>query len=316
MRKSLHTSLLLAAALSSGCFDEGLNIVDLVGTVVVPKEAASREISRPVLKDDGTPEVDVNGDPVFATEMVEDPRLIGPVYLGLYPAVSVEAEAYPSPSGQFALPYGGTTIGDFRVACVESLQCKLISGRYVDWQGIVDWYKDTIGQPIVDDKGNDVTSGAYLQQVCNELYAYTEDVESGITVSADRNDDGKLDAKDLDFVKNADGDYEAPFTIWQQEFFTGFQLWGFMDAPSAENFKFTTCDPENGFQVTEYSQDFRSGTQHKDILTRPTFYIQDDDWVTSEAQVWDDAERPLTLVIDQLAKPGSVIPSGAGGNSP
>src|SRR5688500_1446577 len=111
-----------------------------------------------------------------------------------------------------------------------------MSGRFIDWQGIVDWYADTVGKPILDAAQNEDTNGQDLRQTCYDLLAVTSDSEVRITVSEDRNDDGKLDAADLDFVKNADGDYEAEFTIWQQDFYEGFQLWAFMDAPDPASF--------------------------------------------------------------------------------
>lgn len=301
MIQRFPTPVLLVLALASGCYDEGLNIHDLTGTVIVPKEAATREISRPVLDDDGSPVLDGTGAPTFTTETVEDPRLIGPVYLGLYPAVTTDAETYPAPpklADKYALPYGGATVGDFRFACLESLQCQVISGRFVDWQGIVDWYRDTVGKPIKDSAGNEVTNGEFLRETCYKLLSVTSDKEVRVTATEDRNDDGAIDAGDLDFVKNADGDYEAPFIIWQQDFYKGFQLWSFMDAPDPASFKYSTCDATSGFQLVDYNQDFRGGAQYKDILNRPTFYIQADDWVSSNAVTWEDPEKPSTIVID------------------
>ncbi len=310
MRQHLPAPFVLVLALASGCYDEGLNIHDLTGTVIVPKEAATREISRAVLNDDGTPVLDGTGAPTFTTQTVDDPRLIGPVYLGLYPSVTTDAEVYPAPpklADKYALPYGGTTIGDFRFACLESLQCQIVSGRFVDWQGIVDWYRDTVGKPIKDAAGNEVTNGEYLRSTCYTLLSVTSDAEVRVTATEDRNDDGNIDGLDLDFVKNADGDYEAPFTIWQQEFFKGFQLWSFMDSPDPASFKYSTCDASNGFLENEYNQDFYAGTQFKDILNNPTFYIQRDDWVTSQPFTWDDPEQPGNVVIDlPIAAPGSV----------
>ena len=47
-------------------------------------------------------------------------------------------------------------------------------------------------------------------------------------------------------------------------------------------------------------------TQFKDILNNPTFYIQRDDWVTSQPFTWDDPEQPGNIVVDlPIAAPGS-----------
>ena len=115
----------LATALLVGCYyDEGLEIDNLHGTVVLPETAAQRTIVV-----DGT------------DELVTDVRLIGPVILGLYPAVGNDQFGYSHPvtgpafnSGTTGdtFPYGGTTVGDVRFACMQALTCKVSSGRFVD----------------------------------------------------------------------------------------------------------------------------------------------------------------------------------------
>ncbi|MBT3222734.1 MAG: hypothetical protein HN348_26970, partial [Proteobacteria bacterium] len=206
------TTILLASLLVGGCtFDEGLIIENLTGTIVLEREAATRVF------------IDDEGNDYEIT----DPRLIGPVYLGLYSGVEEGLEAYPHPSqGPLfvadqpgdAYPYGGTTVGDIRYACFEALTCKIASGRFLDFNSIVDWFADTIGSPIQDSLGNDVTTGEYIRQACFESLKVTSDDEVRLTAT-DTNEDGVVDLKDLDFVEGSDGKFRAEFTIWQQEYF-------------------------------------------------------------------------------------------------
>ena len=286
-----NTNLLLAlAAMSiSGCYSEGLEIYDLHGVVKLPAEAATRDFSR----SDGT------------IDTVTDVRLLGPVYLGLYSSVLDGLESYPHPERgpQFiegtpgdTYPYGGTTIGDIRYACFEFFSCKLVSGRHVDFNSIVDWFANTLENPITDAEGNFVTNGDFIRQTCYELLEVTSDEEIRVTAE-DKNEDGTIDLSDLDFVEVDDG-YEAEFTIWQQDWYQGMSLWGFMDAPSNVNYEFSTCNPALGFQETEYNRDFRAGLQQTDVLNQPSQYITGGDWVASEGFVWNDPEDVAEISID------------------
>ena len=298
-RRTYTLGLSLAGALlASGCtYDEGLTIKDLHGKVVLPAEAATRTFFHP----DGS------------SETLTDPRLIGPVYLGLYSEVVDGVQAYPSPAigpvfqpgvpGD-TYPYGGTSLGDIRFPCMESLQCRVVSGRYVDFDGMVDWFTNVLDDPIVDAYGAEVTNGDYIAQTCFDLMDYTTESEIRLTATKDKNEDGKLDKLDLDFVEQADGTFAADFTIYQQEYFQndesgqGFSLWGWMDAPSDKSYRFTTCDPKGGFQQQEYTSNFQGGRPYQDLLNRPSQYISSGDWVSGTPYVYtsvDDADVTITL---------------------
>lgn len=271
---------LLGASLLPACtYDEGLEIRDMRGSVVLPEEAATRIV-------DG--------------EEVTDVRNIGPVYIGAYPSVQEGFAEYPYPEvgpvfqtgvAGDTYPYGGTTVGDYRHPCLEALQCRVVSGRYVDFDHIVTWFNDNTDVQLTDDQGNPMT-GEYLRQVCFDLFEYTSDDEVRLTATEDRNDDGTINAKDLDFVQRSDGKWEAEFTLWQQEYFEdaetgqGFSLWGWMDAPS-ESFRFNTCDPEEGNRTTEYDEQFYGGAQYRELLNHPDERISTGDWVPSTLDdVW------------------------------
>jgi hypothetical protein len=291
----LHPVLLIP--LVAACtYDEGIVVKDMTGTVRIPVAAATRTFTH----EDGS------------TETVTDPALIGPVYLGLYPAVVEGLESYTSPAQGPVFqagvpgdtyPYGGTSIGDIRFSCVEYLKCKVVSGRFVDFDKMVSWFNDTLEQPITTSEGDVVQTGDYVADQCYDLLHYTDDAEIRLTVTEDKNGDGNLDENDLDFVR--DGDFfVADFTIWQQEYFQnedatqGFSLWGWMDAPSEVNAKFTTCDPNSGYQETEYNKDYYAGRPFNDLLNHPAQYIAGGDWVASAPYVYhspDDENVELTL---------------------
>lgn len=283
------TNLIAVMALClSGCFVEGLEIYDLHGVVKLSKDAATRDFSR----EEGV-------------ETVTDVRMVGPVYLGLYASVIDGIESYPHPERgpQFiegtpgdTYPYGGTTIGDIRYACFEFFSCKLVSGRHVDFDSIVDWFANTLENPITDADGNIVTNGDFIRQTCYELLEVTSDEEIRVTADDD-NEDGAIDVNDLDFVDAGDH-YEAEFTIWQQDWYEGMSLWGFMDAPSTVNYEFSTCNPNLGFQENEYNRDFRAGLQQTDVLNVPSQYISGGDWVASEGYIWNNPEDVAELMID------------------
>lgn len=288
---SRYISLLLLAPLVGCTFDEGIIIEDIEGTIIVPRDAATQTF------------VDEDGNETEVTDV----RLIGPVYLGLYAGVSNNLMAYPHPEmGPIVepdipgdtYPYGGTSLGDVRFACVEYLTCRVVSGRFVDYDGIIEWFDEVVGAPVVDSSGAEVTSGAWLQQQCFDLLNVVSDAEVRLTAYEDRNEDGAIDELDLDFVERSDGNFEGKFKIWQQEYFEGFTLWGFMDAPSPANSQFTTCDPTEGLNIQEYDADFNAGTVFPDILNYPSLVIDQEDWVASEGHTFNTPEDSPELWID------------------
>ncbi len=304
--------VLLSTGFGGCVWDEDLLIENLTGTLRLPEAA----VTRTVVREDGT------------SETITDPRLIGPVYIGLYPEVFganvVEPYPHPEVGPQFAAnlpgdtyPYGGTTVGDIRYACFEFLSCKTISGRFVDYNDILSWFS-FLELPVVDEAGAEIESGEYFRQVCFDILNSTADDEIRITATEDRNDDGVIDVSDLDFVRDeSDGSYVAEFTIWQQEMFwdqnqerddgcepgvdcRGFKAWAFMDAPSSGSFAFSTCDGSQGFQNQEYNADFFGGRPHSDVLNQPASYISPGDWVSTPTDdyEWGDPNYQPEIVLD------------------
>lgn len=288
----MRTTLIGLAAVAGlvGCtFDEGLIIEDMTGTVVVPREAATRQMPG-----------DAEG------ETTTDVRLIGPVVLGFYPDVRDDIYSYPHPevgpafsqdvSGD-AYPYGGTTVGDIRHPCLSDLRCRVTSGRFLDYDSILDWFRDKYQTPIVDADGEEVQTGEFIRQTCFERLFYTTDEEIRL-VAEDENEDGVIDTSDLQFVENADGDFEAEFIVYQQEFFPGMKLWGWMDSPNLVNGVLNTCNEQDGFNDVQYNDSFSAGVQYTNLLNFPDEYIQEGDWVASEGFEYTTVNDEVRLVLD------------------
>ena len=308
MRNLMTTAVLTLALLPVGCaYEEGLIIENLKGTVRIPVAAGTRVIQ----------------DQYGNSQEVVDARLIGPVYLGLYPSIEpanvIASYPHPEIGPQFlddvpgdAYPYGGTTIGDLRFACVEALSCRMTSGRFVDWQAILDWFS-AVGEPVVDASNREITNAEFLRQTCYDILDVTSDAETRITAYEDLNEDGNLDENDLEFVLDESEEFfVGSFEILQQEFFwdvdqgdctpgvdcRGFSLWGWMDSPSPETYTFSTCQDGTGFNANVYENDFVTGAVFFDVLNFPQDYIDSGDWVSSVSFQWDDVNSEPELVLD------------------
>lgn len=240
--------LLAAVVALTGCFNEELPQGNLTGTVVIP------------------------GD--YAADITE----IGQVYLGLFEGFDPYQLGYPypktgprvgdNPIGD-ALPYGGTTVGTYAYACYRALNCQVLTGRYDSLQAILDKY------PVELESGDMATEEDLFDQ-CTWYYGWNGLAEFNFI------GDGQLD-----FVKNGDGDWEAPFQAWNTEAPAGAILWGFVDND------FTTCNIDQGVVNRRREDDdnfFREGTNFVDVLNFPDKYITPGDWIS---------ETPVVLEADQ-----------------
>ena len=238
------------------------------------------------------------------TKELDNPRLIGPVYLGLYGDIRYDLDIMPLPDPGIrggAYPYGGTSLGDFQFSCLESMNCRLLSGRYVDFDALADWFNEVLETPILDAAGKPITSGEVFRSICYDLLNVSLDEDTRLIATQDKNDDGAIDEGDLQFVKNADGDYEASFTFYQQDFFEGFKLWGFLDSPAGLSYRFESCNTANdlGYNPNVYNINFDAGAPWIDVLNRPGDYMLDGgDWVSSVGYEWTDPEDEPVLVLD------------------
>jgi len=233
-----------AAALLTGCFTEELPQGNITGTVVIPGELAA------------------------------DIRDIGQVYVGLFEGFDPFQLGYPypktgprvgdNPIGD-ALPYGGTTIGTYSYACYRPLNCQVLSGRFDSLQSIIEYL------PVELDSGDNATQEDLFDQ-CSWYYGWNGLAEFNFIGDAQ-----------LDFNKNADGDWEADFQAWNTEAPAGAIFWAFVDND------FTTCNIDQGVINRRREEDgnfFREGTNFVDVLNFPDKYITPGDLIS---------ETPVTL---------------------
>jgi len=276
---------LLALPLVGCSFQENLPEKDFVGKVIIPGAAATRQPINP----DGT-----LGDPV------KDVRFLGPVYLGAFSSMDNEAFTYPHPAmGPVVsagypgntFPYGGTTVGRLDFGCFESIKCRVTTGRYSDFDGLIDYFESFLNDPVVDEDGNAVSDANTLRQACYERLDITSDSELAFL-------------GDLDFTENADGDFEASFSLAHTLYVENMVVWGWMDAPRITSAAgdvdgmYSSCDTNTGRAWNEYDESFEQGRAHPDLLTFPSLYIFEDDWVADGQAVIDSVDAEVVVNIN------------------
>ncbi len=271
--------LSLFLLISVGCsYDEQLPQANISGTLIIPAEAATRTVLDPITGE---------------SSEVTDSRFIGPVYLGAFPSVTELDYGYAHPEMGPVIqadiegntyPYGGGSVGRFDFACFEYLACRTPTGRFTDYDDLLSFFADVVGDPVQDAFGNEVVSAGYMQAVCYDLFEITADYEMEWISDVSDYQGEKLDR--LDFVQNSDGDFEAQFDLWRVNYAPDMKIWGWMDAPTDldfgvanQRYKFGTCNEQNGQQNNEYNNDFVYGVTQIDLLNFPGRYIGGGDWV-------------------------------------
>ncbi len=244
------TSRLFAAGaalmLLAGCFDEELPDQNLDGSVIIP------------------------------AGLVDDPRELGPVYLGVYEALDPGQLGYPYPAtgprvgdapiGD-ALPYGGTSIGDYTYGCYLAMRCLVVSGRYGTLDDVVEV------NPLENEDGAPVTAEELFDQ-CTYYYGWNALSEFSF-----------VGEDDLDFTRNDDGDWEAPFRAWHTRVPAGALLWAFADNDR------TSCSVDVGAVNRKRPEDgqwFREGGHSQDILNYPDKYITAGDLISETPAVLEE----------------------------
>lgn len=263
-----------------GYEETALNHFDFEGTVRIPVEAASVEY----FDDDNNSWVVEN-----------DPRNLGPVYIGVFPSVVDNLYDFVHPEigpvlGEDqpgnAYPLGGNTIGRFEYGCYQQLNCRIVTGRYTDYGDVLDFFANELQEPIIGADGEEVGSGTEYQERCFELRYATDDTE------VDFIEDGELD-----FALSSDGQwYEAEAVVPHVEYFENMAVWGWLDAPST-SFNFASCDPNLGEQIYYYTEQYDAGANHTDLLNFPGLYIDDGDWVENSGYNLTSSEDTFTLEL-------------------
>lgn len=281
----MRTSLLLLLPLAGCSFQENLPELDFIGKVIIPQAAATRQ----PINEDGTlgePEVDV--------------RFLGPVYLGAFSAIDSEAFPYPHPAmGPVVtagypgntFPYGGTTVGRLDFGCVESVACRVTTGRFSDFDDVLDYFGSTLNDPVTDDDGHAIEDANTLRQLCYDRLDITSDAELEFIGG-------------LQFTQNADGDFEASFSLPHTLYVENMVVWGWMDAPRITSTAgdvdgtFSSCDTNTGREWNQYDQQFKQGRAQPDLLNYPSLYLFDDDWVADGQAVVTAPDAEITVNIN------------------
>jgi hypothetical protein len=279
------SSILSITAVLSACTYEETELKhhDFTGTVKIPKEALTLTIM-----DEDNNEIVVENDP----------RTIGPVYIGAFASIRDDLYSYPHPEIGPVLdedlpgntyPYSGTTVGRFDWACYEELRCKMVTGRYESYQDILDFFRDEIGQPVLNENGEEVSSNLEYRERCYEIMMLTSDDELSF-----------VDPEGLDFTE--DGDYwvaevDLLHTYFEQdEDGNGPQVWGWVDMPS-RTYNFASCDKEAGQNHFYYDEFYNTGTNHLDVLNYPGLYIDEGDYVAEDGPRLNSVDDTFELVL-------------------
>lgn len=281
---------MVALYLLAGCSNpETVLEGDVVAKVVIPKEAATRTVVKAVEADDGTI--------TYETREETDVRLLGPVYVGAYGELDTVSFDYVHPamgpvlSGAYGdtFPYGGATVGRLDFACYEAVACQVTTGRFANYDELLDYFKNSLGKPVLDDYGVEVTSGDVMEQWCYRYFEATSEAEMSF-IGEDK----------LSFTEEGDN-FVADVVLAHTTRMDGLKLWAFMDAAEIVadkidiNGSFTTCDAASGREVTGYGASFREGGSYFDVLNTPSTYVQYGDWVSDEtAVVHFDEDRNQT----------------------
>jgi hypothetical protein len=221
----------------------------------------------------GLPEQNLDGVIVVPGDLVDehldgDPRRLGMVFIGVYERFDPEQLGYPYPAtgprvgdnpvGD-ALPYGGTSIGSYAYGCYRALSCNVVTGRYETLEEVLEVNPITVDDVEITDET--------LYDQCAWYYGWNSIEEFHFVGSGA-----------IDFTKNADGDYEAPFRAWHGRTPEGAIVYAFMDND------FTSCSPDSGTINRQRPYDdifFREGTNYRDVLNFPDKYINGGDFLSS-----------------------------------
>ena len=235
------------------------------------------------------PEQAVSGQVVVPSDLMDDPREIGMIYLGIFEAWNPEQLGYSYPAtgprvGDNPLgdaqPYGGTTIGEYAYPCLRAIQCEVITGRYPTIADLLEL------KPVNNEDGSLMSDEEFYDQ-CQWYYGWNSIAEFRF-----------IGEEQLDFAEDADGNWAADFTAVHTQAPESSIIWGFMDND------FTTCSTTQGGINRRTSDDgefFREGTNFGDVLNFPDQYITQGDLISGEVAVIEaDKSDGYRLVLDEV----------------
>ena len=224
------------------------------------------------------PEEDLSGQVVLPQSLGVDPSSLGMIYVGVYESYDADALGYPYPTmgprvgdqdyGD-ALPYGGTSVGEYTFACVRSLACKVVTGRHEGFADLVEAYDLDTGETPLDAEG--------LFDQCAWYYGYHQEAEFNF-----------VGAGNLDFRQDDGGDWLADFAVLHSMLPADARIWAFADNDR------TTCSMQSGVvnrRIGEDGQYFREGSNAPDVLNYPARYITQGDLLSSAPATVEDGVR-------------------------
>lgn len=286
----IRTSLLALAVFASGCgyTEDALEHFDLFGTVRIPKEAAAITVTQTTEDDEGN---STSQD----VDLEADVRNLGPVYLGVFPGIDNNLFEFPHPEIGPVLsedtldsyPYGGVTVGRPDFACYEMLVCKVTTGRFTSYDDVMEYFRDELKEPIVNQYGDEVTSAIEFREWCYETMFLTSDNEIPF-----------LSLDGPDFVDK--GDYwEADATIYHSYFRENSVVWGWMDAPT-RSYNFASCTDvgqQAGWFQFYYTENFATGATYPQILNTPATFIDRGDWISESGYTMKSPEDNFVVEL-------------------
>ncbi|MEE2830072.1 MAG: hypothetical protein VX498_12855 [Myxococcota bacterium] len=233
------------------------------------------------------PQQNLDGQVIVRSELLPDARQIGMLYIGIFEAFDPEQLGYPypqtaprvgdNPIGD-ALPYGGTSVGQYAYGCYRAVRCQIISGRYASLNDFLEI------NPVETDQQEPATAEDLYDQ-CSWYYGWNSLEEFSF-----------IGPEQLDFTEDENGDWVADFRAWHTRLPAGAILWGFADND------FTSCSVDQGAINRRQDDDgnyFREGTNFNDVLNFPDKYITDGDLVSSEPTVLEEGRTEgYSLVLD------------------
>ena len=239
--------------------------------------------------EENIPERNLDGQVVIPGDLVDDPRELGVVYLGIYEGFDPDQLNYPYPTtgprvgdapiGD-ALPYGGTSVGEFVYGCYRLTRCQIVTGRYATLDDALEVH------PVENVDGEAVDPDEMFDQ-CTWYYGWNS-LDEFSFVGPNR----------LDFSQDEAGDWVADFRAWHTRVPEGALIWGFVDNDH------TSCTIDRGAVNRRRSEDgvfFYEGAHFQDVLNYPDKYITDGDLVSSVPTVLEaDRLDGYRLVVDQV----------------
>jgi hypothetical protein len=161
----------------------------------------------------------------------------------------------------------------------------MVTGRFQNWDDILEYFADSLENPVTDGDGEVVETGTQFQEYCYEVMYYTNDDEVSFV------------SDDVDFEWSDDGEYlVAEVDLLHTQYMEGMSIWGWADMPT-ESGDFSTCNPDDGEYHYYYSDQFYAGANYDNLLNFPGLRIDGGDWIADEAAIITKPDDEFVLTL-------------------